>query len=135
MKCINKVILLGRVGGDPVLRSTKTGSPVAHFSVATQTRWIKKSAAPDGPPSDGDAAAPVQDTMESRTQWHDVVAWGSSAKMCSSMVKKGSRIYVEGVLKHRKYNDAKSGIEKYVTEVELAEFSVVDAKQEATVAA
>ncbi len=110
MKCINKVILVGRAGGDAIVRETKNGQSVAHFSVATQTSWRKK----DSP-----------DEFQSNTIWHDVVAWGYLVKLVQQNIRKGSRVYIEGVLKHRTYKDEKSGQDRKVTEIELTELSVL----------
>ncbi len=104
MKDVNKIILIGRLGADPVLRETKTGAVVVHFPVAT-SRWVK----PTEPSEDE-----IPKTEE--TQWHRIVAWGRQGEACAQYLKKGQKVYVEGSLLSRKY-EAKDGTEKMSFEV------------------
>lgn len=105
MKDVNKMILLGRLGANPIQRQTKAGISVVQFSVATSRRILKEI------PIDGQ---PPQYTDE--TQWHKVVAWGKQGESCALYLKKGNRVYVEGHLRTRQYNDEKGNTR---TSVEL----------------
>ena len=100
---VNKVILLGNLGRDPEIRSMQSGSKMASFSIATSKRWKDKN---------------TQEQKE-KTSWHNVVVFGDGlVNIVESYVKKGSKIYVEGELQTRKWQD-KDGNDKYTTEVIL----------------
>jgi single-strand DNA-binding protein len=108
MKDVNKVILLGRLGKAPVLRTTQEGTTVARLAMATSRRIPKK----DG----------VEGEWEEETQWHDLVVWGRLAGLCGEYLHKGSPLYVEGFLKHRKYENQKKET-RYAHEVHVEEMS------------
>src|SRR4051812_41063916 len=110
MKDINKVILVGRLGGDPVRYETKKGVAVVHFSLATS----RKLRLPDG--------APPETERPERTEWHRVVVWGKMGEHCAAYLKKGRAIYVEGMLRSNKYKDA-AGVDKEFMEVHAEEIS------------
>ena len=100
---VNKVILLGNLGRDPEIRSTQSGSKMATFSIATSKRWKDKN------------------TQEQRdkTSWHNIVVFGDGlVDIVEKYVKKGSKIYVEGELQTRKWQD-QDGNDRYTTEVVL----------------
>ena len=100
---VNKVILLGNLGRDPEIRSTQSGSKMATFSMATSKRWKDKN------------------TQEQRdkTSWHNIVVFGDGlVDIVEKYVKKGSKIYVEGELQTRKWQD-QDGNDRYTTEVVL----------------
>lgn len=105
MSSINKTILLGRVGKDPEIRAMNNGDKVANFSIATSESWKDKSTG----------------EKKEKTEWHNVVVWGGLVSIVESYVKKGSRIYVEGQSRTRKWQDT-SGVDKYTTEVVLQGF-------------
>jgi single-strand DNA-binding protein len=107
MKDINKVILVGRLGADPVQRETKSGTVLVHFPLATSRRTA--------PESEGEEPG-------EETQWHRVVAWGKQGEVCCRYLKKGESIYLEGNLRSRKYS-GKDGIERTQTEVHLENVS------------
>ena len=92
---VNKVILLGNLGRDPELRYTQSGKAVVKFSIATSDRG-----------KDG----------QDRTEWHNVVAWDKLAELANKLVVKGNKVYVEGRLQTREYND-KDGNRRWSTEV------------------
>src|SRR5208283_2485198 len=96
MKDVNKVILLGRLGADPVQNETKNGLAVASFSVATSRKG--------------------REDAEPQTQWHKVVAWGRQAEACGQYLKKGHAVYVAGMMKSRNY-EAKDGSQRTSFEV------------------
>ncbi|MBM4167968.1 MAG: single-stranded DNA-binding protein [Ignavibacteria bacterium] len=109
-RSVNKVILIGNLGKDPELRYTNSGVAVATFSLATNESWKDQ----DG-------------NVQERTQWHNIVAWSRLAEICGEYLKKGSKIYLEGRLQHRNYDD-KNGVKRYVTEVVLNEMVMLDSK-------
>lgn len=97
---VNKVILIGNLGVAPELRHTQNGTPVASLRLATSRR--RKD----------------QQTGEwiDETEWHRVTVWGKSAEFCNNYLTKGSRVYVEGRLQTRKWQD-QNGLDRYTTEV------------------
>ena len=100
---VNKVILLGNLGSDPEIRSMQSGSKMASFSIATSKRWKDRN---------------TQEQKE-KTSWHNVVVFGDGlVNIVENYVKKGSKIYVEGELQTRKWQD-QDGNDKYTTEVIL----------------
>lgn len=106
MSSVNKVILVGNVGQDPKIFAMGNGGEVANFTLATSERWKDKS------------------TGEAResTEWHRVVIFGNLVNIVKNYVKKGSKLYIEGQLKTRKWQD-QSGQDKYITEVVLQGFN------------
>jgi single-strand DNA-binding protein len=113
-RSLNQVSLIGFVGQDPELRYTATGTAVTAFSIATNEAW--KDA--DGNPKE-------------KTEWHNVVAWRKLAEIIGEYVKKGSKLYVQGKLTHRSYDD-KNGIKRYTTEVVIDKLLMLDSKQGGT---
>ena len=100
---VNKVILLGNLGRDPEIRSMQSGSKMASFSIATSKRWKDRN---------------TQEQKE-KTSWHNVVVFGDGlVNIVENYVKKGSKIYVEGELQTRKWQD-QDGNDRYTTEVIL----------------
>jgi single-strand DNA-binding protein len=100
---VNKVILLGNLGRDPEIRSMQSGKKMASFSIATSKKWKDRS---------------TQEQKEA-TSWHNIVVFNEGlVDVIEKYVKKGSKIYVEGELSTRKYQD-KDGNDKYTTEVVL----------------
>jgi len=103
MSSVNKVILLGNLGRDPEIRSMQSGKKMASFSIATSKKWKDRN---------------TQEQKES-TSWHNIVVFNEGlVDVIEKYVKKGSKIYVEGELSTRKYQD-KDGNDKYTTEVVL----------------
>jgi single-strand DNA-binding protein len=98
---INKIILVGNVGKDPEVRYYDNGGAVANFSLATTERGYT-------------AANGTQ--VPDRTEWHNIVLWRSLAEISEKYVHKGSKIYIEGKIRTRSYDD-QQGIKRYVTEV------------------
>ena len=100
---VNKVILLGNIGKDPEIKATQNGSKLASFSIATSKRWKDRS---------------TQEQKE-KTAWHNIVVFGDGlVDIVEKYVKKGSKIYVEGELQTRKWQD-QEGKDRYTTEVIL----------------
>jgi single-strand DNA-binding protein len=94
MRDINKVILVGRLGVDPVMRQTKSGLGVVHFSLAT-SRKVSKQSAEEG----------VSSEYQEETQWHRIVVWGKQGESCFHYLKKGDPIYLEGSIRSHYYED------------------------------
>lgn len=96
---VNKVTLIGNLGRDPEIRHLENGSMVGKFPVATNENYRDKNG-----------------EWQTITEWHDVVVWRSLAERAERSLKKGSLVYIEGKLTHRKYQD-RDGVERYITEV------------------
>ena len=109
---INKVILIGNLGADPELRYTQSGTPVASFRIATSERWKDK----DG-------------NQQEQTEWHNIVAWRRLAEICGEYLNKGSRVYIEGKLQTRKWQD-QNGNDRYTTEIIARELEMFGGRQE-----
>jgi single-strand DNA-binding protein len=99
---INKVILIGRLGGDPEVRYSPSGTAFANISVATSEQWRDKQTG----------------EQKEQTEWHRVVFSGKIAEIAGEYLRKGSEVYVEGKLRTRKWTD-QSGVEKYTTEIQV----------------
>jgi single-strand DNA-binding protein len=110
MSSVNKVILVGRLGKDPELRYTPSGSPVARFSMATSESWTDKGG-----------------EKQERTQWHNIVAWSKLAEICNQYLVKGKLVYVEGRLETREYTD-RDGNKRRITEVIARDMVMLDSR-------
>ena len=110
-KGINKVILIGNLGGDPDVRYMPSGSAVTNLSVATSDYWKDKETG----------------EQRDKTEWHRVVFFGRLAEIAGEYLKKGSKIYIEGSLRTRKWQD-KSGMDKYTTEIVANEMQMLDSR-------
>ncbi len=100
MKSVNKVILIGNLGKDPEVKFTPQGTPVAKIALATNERFKGK----DG-------------QWQDRTEWHNVVLWQRLAEIAGEYLKKGGKVYIEGRLQTRSWDDKQTGQKKYMTEV------------------
>jgi single-strand DNA-binding protein len=109
---LNKVMLIGNITKDIQMRTTQGGQNVASFSVATNRRWKD--------PSTGD--------FKDDAQFHNVVAWGKLAEICNQYMGKGRKIYVEGRLQTRTWDDPQSGQKKYFTEIIAENIIMLDSK-------
>jgi len=107
---MNKVILVGRLGKDPELGYTQSGTPNCKFSLAT-TEFSKDK---DGTPGQ-------------KTMWHNIVIWGKTAENVAKYIRKGSQVLVEGKINNRSYVD-KSGEKKYISEVTCYSVEFLDSK-------
>ncbi len=106
---VNKVILVGNVGGDPEVQYLQENVPVAKFSLATSETYKNK-----------------EGERITTTEWHNIVVWRGLAKVVEQYVKKGSKLYIEGKLTNRKYE--KDGVTKYFTEIVAREMQMLDGK-------
>lgn len=105
---VNKVILVGNLGADPDIRNTQGGDKIANFTVATSERWKDKNTG----------------EQREKTEWHRVVIFGKTAEIAERFLHKGSKVYIEGKLQTRKWQD-QSGADKYTTEVVIQGFGGV----------
>jgi len=96
---INKVILIGRLGRDPEIRYTTSGTPVANFSIATDETW-------------NDA----EGNRQTRTEWHNIVLWRGLASIAEQYLRKGKLIYIEGRIQTREWDD-RDGNKRRTTEI------------------
>src|SRR5438067_7457897 len=104
---VNKVILIGNLGKDPEIRRTQDGRPVANLSVATSETWRDKATG----------------ERRERTEWHRVVIFNEGlSRIAEQYLKKGAKVYLEGALQTRKWQD-QSGQDRYTTEVVLQGFN------------
>lgn len=104
---INKAILIGNLGADPEIRYTQSGTQVATFRIATTEKWKGQ----DG-------------QMNENTEWHRIVAWARLAEICGEYLNKGSRVYIEGRIQTRKWQD-QDGNDKYTTEIIAREMKML----------
>lgn len=104
---VNKVIIIGNLGADPEIRRTQSGSPIANLNVATAETWRDKNSG----------------ERKEKTEWHRVVIFNEGlCKVAEQYLKKGSKVYIEGQLQTRKWQD-KDGQDKYSTEIVLQGFN------------
>ena len=109
---VNKVMLIGNLGGDPEIKYSTNGTAIANFSIAT-TENRKNSAG----------------EWEDKTEWHKIVIFGKQAEFCKDYLKKGSKIYLEGRLQTRTWED-QNNQRHYVTEVVGSNIMMLDAKSQ-----
>jgi single-strand DNA-binding protein len=112
-KSVNKVILLGNVGKDPDIRVLPSGQPVANFSIATSERFKDQ-----------------QGNWQDRTEWHNMTAYGKLAEIVRDYVKKGNKLYAEGRLTTRSWDDKESGKKVYRTEIVVGDISLLSGRGE-----
>lgn len=109
---VNKVILVGRLGKDPEMRYTSGGSPVTHFSLATDESWKDQSG-----------------ERQKRTEWHNIVVWNKLAETCSQYLSKGKMVYIEGRIQTREWDD-KDGNKRRTTEIVASDMKMLEKKPE-----
>lgn len=108
---INKVILIGNLGADPDVRYTPSGSAVANLTVATSDTWKDKASG----------------ERKEKTEWHRVVLFSRLGEIAGEYLKKGSKVYIEGRLQTRKWQD-KNGTDRYTTEIIGNELQMLDSR-------
>ena len=106
---INKAILIGNLGADPEVRYTQNGAAVANFSVATTESWVK------------------DDKKEEKTEWHRIVAFGRLGEICGEYLSKGSKVYIEGRIQTRQWDD-RDGNKRYTTEIVAREMKMLSSR-------
>ena len=114
MRGINKVILVGNLGKDPEHKKLQDGTAVAKLTLATTESFRNKN---------GD--------VQSRTDWHTIIAWRGLADLAEKFMHKGSLLYIEGKLRNRQYDD-KEGNKKYVVEIDAVELVMLDKKEKSS---
>ena len=112
-KCVNKVFLWGKVDKNPEIQSTPNGAIVANLTLATSDRFQD-----------------AQGNWQDRTEWHNLVAFKRTAEIIRDYVKKGSKLYVEGKLQTRSWDDKESGQKRYKTEVVVFDLSLLSGREE-----
>jgi len=110
-RTLNKVMLIGNVGKDPEVNFTPSGVKVAQFRMATSETWKDKEGA-----------------VQEHTDWHTIIAWRGLADVVEKLVRRGSRVYVEGKIQSRSFDD-KEGHKRYVTEVVAENILLLDTKK------
>lgn len=100
MSSVNKATILGNLGRDPEIRFMPGGEAVANLSIATSETWKDKNSG----------------EKKEATEWHRVVFFGKVAELCQKYLAKGSKVYIEGMIKTRKWDDDK-GVTRYSTEI------------------
>lgn len=108
---INKVILVGNIGSDPEVRHMPNGNAVATLSLATSESWKDKTTG----------------EKQEKTEWHRVVLFNRLGEIAGEYVRKGSKIYIEGSLRTRKWQD-QQGVEKYTTEIVASDMQLLDSR-------
>lgn len=109
-RCLNRVMLIGNLTRDPELRYTPAGMAVVSFGLATNRVWVTK-----------------QGEKKEDAQFHRIVAWNKLAELCSQLLSKGRRVYVEGRIQYREFTDA-TGNKRQVTEIVIDDMIVLDSK-------
>lgn len=110
---INKVIILGNLGGEPETRYMPNGNAVTNIGVATSESWKDKSTG----------------QMQEKTEWHRVVFFNRLAEIAGEYLRKGSKVYIEGSLRTRKWQD-QSGNDRYTTEIVASDMQMLDRKED-----
>jgi single-strand DNA-binding protein len=108
---VNKVILIGNLGNDPEVKYTASGSAITNITVATSENWKDKQSG----------------EKKESTEWHKVSFFGRLAEIAGEYLKKGSKVYVEGSLRTRKWQD-QQGVERYTTEIVAEEMQMLDGR-------
>ena len=107
---INKVILIGNLGGDPEVKYTPSGAAVTNVNLATNESWTDRNG-----------------ERQERTEWHRLVFWSKLAEIAGQYLKKGSKVYIEGRLQTRQWDDAQ-GQRKYTTEIVVNDMQMLDGR-------
>lgn len=105
-RSVNKAILIGNLGKDPELKEWQPGQFVCKFPIATEEQMKNK-----------------QGDKVTKTEWHNIVAWGKNAEICGKWLKKGKKVYIEGKMQMNIWDDKETGLKRYSPEVHM--FSMV----------
>jgi single-strand DNA-binding protein len=111
-KDLNKVMIIGRLGADPEMRFTPQGTPVTTFRVASGRSWKDAGGA-----------------THEETEWFRVVAWNKLAEVCNTYLTKGARVYIEGRLQTRKWQDRETGQDRFTTEVIAGDMVMLEGRK------
>jgi len=113
MPSVNKVILVGRLGKDPEMRSTAGGQTVARFTIATDERYTDRAG-----------------EKQERTEWHNIVAWAKLAEICGQYLRKGKLVYIEGSIRTDTWDDKETGQKRYKTEIIANTMQMLDRRSD-----
>jgi single-strand DNA-binding protein len=113
MRGVNKVILIGSLGNDPEVKYLPDSSAVTNISVATSESWKDKNTG----------------QVQQRTEWHKIVFFKKLAEIAGEYLRKGSKVYIEGSLRTRKWQD-KDGADRYTTEIVADQMQMLDGKDD-----
>lgn len=108
---VNKVILVGRLGRDPEVRSIASGTTVTEFSIATDEKFTDRNG-----------------ERQERTEWHNIQAWAKLGEICGQYLRKGSLVYIEGQLRTDSWEDKESGKKMYKTRIRADQMQMLDSK-------
>jgi single-strand DNA-binding protein len=111
-KDLNKVMMIGRLGTEPELRYTQQGVPITKFRMAVSRQW-----------RDGEG------NSRDETEWFTVISWNRLAEICSQYLQKGARVYIEGRLQNRSWDDAQTGEKRYQTEIVASDMIILESRQ------
>lgn len=114
MAGVNKVILLGRLGKDPELRTLENGSKVCTFSIATSENYTDR-----------------EGQKQEKTEWHNIVLWAKLAELADAYLSKGREVYIEGKLQTRKWQD-QNGNDRYTTDIVGSNMNFIGGRSEGT---
>lgn len=109
-RSLNKVMIIGNLSRDPVLRTTPTGATVGTFGIATNTAWRDESG-----------------ELQERTEFHNVVAWNKLAEICAQILSVGMLVFIEGEMRTRTWDD-ENGVRHYRSEVRVSDMKLLDSK-------
>ena len=109
MPSINRVILIGRLGKDPEVRSTPQGTTVAKFTIATDEKFTDRSG-----------------EKQERTEWHNIVAWGKLGEICGQYLRKGKLVYIDGSIRTDSWEDKETKQKRYRTEIIANNMQMLD---------
>lgn len=109
---LNRATLIGRLGRDPETSYLSNGTPVCKFSIATSKKWRNK-----------------EGVNQEKTEWHNIVVWSKLAELCQGSISKGNRVYVEGEIQTRSWDD-KNGGKQYRTEINASSVIFLERKSE-----
>ena len=118
-RSLNKVMLIGNLGADPEIRTIPSGSRVATFSLATSRTWNAASG-----------------QKQEKTEWHRCEVWNSRkegsglVEVVEKYLKKGDKVYVEGSIEYRSYEDKKDGVTKYITEIKVRDLVMLSGRSD-----
>ncbi|MBI2215204.1 MAG: single-stranded DNA-binding protein [Acidobacteria bacterium] len=110
---INKVILVGRLGKDPEVRSTPSGQTVTEFSLATDEKYTDKSG-----------------NKVEKTEWHNIQAWGRLGEICGQYLRKGKLVYIEGRIQTDSWDDKETGQKRYKTRINANEMKMLGGRSD-----
>lgn len=113
MRGVNKVIIIGNLGADPESRQFDNGGSVTNISVATSEQWTDKQSG----------------EKREATEWHRIVLFNRLGEIAAQYLRKGSKVYIEGSLRTRKYQDS-NGQDKYITEIRAEQMQMLDGQSE-----